>query len=153
MYYEEKWIDGTLHGRNSPTGEWTVLCHAALNRRLAETEAERARLDGLVNHAHTAEFLEATRLEVAHQVERWGTVHDRAKAPADWFWLLGYLSGKALAAHAAGDVDKALHHTISSAAVLANWHAAISLQDNRFSPGASDLQSFLAQTFGEALPT
>lgn len=118
---------------------------------VTELVAERDRLHSLVNNAHTADFLEATRLEVAHQVERWGTVHDRAKAPADWYWLLAYLGGKALAAHIAGDTEKAKHHTISSAAVLANWHAAISLADARMQPGSSDLQQFLEQTFGDAV--
>lgn len=110
------------------------------------------RLDALVNQPHTLRFLEAVRCEVAHQVERWGTAHDRAKEPQDWFWLIGYLAGKALAAHAKGDTEKALHHTISSAAALANWHAAISLADNRMSPGSSDLQQFLEEQFGAPLP-
>jgi hypothetical protein len=96
-------------------------------------------------------FLESTRVEVAHQIERWGTVHDRAKEPADWYWLLAYLSGKALASAIAGDVEKAKHHTISSAAVLANWHAQLTFADNRFTPGDSDLQKFLVETFGEAI--
>jgi hypothetical protein len=115
-----------------------------------ELEAKCRELDALVNQPHTAKFLESVRAEVAHQVQRWGTVHDRAKAPQDWFWLVGYLAGKALAAHAAGDMEKALHHTISTSAALANWHAAISLADNRMSPGSSDLQRFLAEQFGEA---
>jgi hypothetical protein len=88
---------------------------------------------------------------VAHQVERWGTVHDRAKAPADWFWLVGYLGGKALHANAAGDREKALHHTISTAAVLANWWAHIKLGGGTMTPGSSDLQQFLEATFGEVL--
>ena len=106
------------------------------------------RLDALVNSPHTLGFLEGTRLEVAHQVERWGTVHDRAKQPADWFWLVGYLAGKALQAHVSGNVEKALHHTISSSAALANWHAAISLADTRMAPGSADLHQFIEQTFG-----
>lgn len=107
-----------------------------------------ASLEALINSPHTAHFLDATRTEMAHQVERWGTVHDRAKEPQDWFWLVGYLAGKALRAHIDGDREKALHHTISSAAALANWHAAISLTDNRMSPGSSDLQTFLNEAFG-----
>jgi hypothetical protein len=42
----------------------------------------------------------------------------------DWFWLIGYLAGKALASHIAGDIDKALHH-ITAAAALCNWHSAV----------------------------
>ena len=64
-------------------------------------------------------------LEAAHQRKRWGSKHDAGKTPSDWFWLVGYLAGKALHAHVTGDTKKALHHTISTAAALCNWHAAI----------------------------
>jgi hypothetical protein len=111
-------------------------------------KAERDRLHALLNSPETRDFLVGVRNEVAHQVERWGTVHDRAKEPADWFWLVGYLAGKALAAHKDGNTEKALHHCISTAAVLANWHTHIALGVGRLSPGSSDLQAFLRETFG-----
>jgi|ERR1044071_2566957 hypothetical protein len=88
--------------------------------------ADRDRLDGLINNAHTDDFLEAVRLEAAHQVERWGEAHDRGKSAENWFWLVGYLAGKALRAAITSDKEKAKHHTISSAAALLNWHKAIS---------------------------
>ena len=44
---------------------------------------------------------------------------------------------------------KALHHTISSAAALLNWHSYISDHDSGFTPGASDLHSDLIGAFGE----
>lgn len=72
------------------------------------------------------DFWVGVRAEKEHQLRRWGTTHDRNKAPADWFWLVGYLGGKALSAAIKGDREKALHHCISTAAVLANWHDAIS---------------------------
>lgn len=119
---------------------------------VAKLFAERDRLDALINNPQTALFLEAVRAEAAHQVERWGTVHDRAKEPQDWYWLLAYLGGKALRSHIDGDEFKALHHTISSAAVLANWFAAIKLGKSEMAPGSSDLQQFLDEQFGpEAL--
>lgn len=127
-----------------PDGDPHGECAAEIHR----LQAENARLSALLNTPETLRFLEGTRLEVAHQVERWGTVHDRAKEPADWFWLLGYLSGKALAAHAKGDTEKAMHHCISSAAVLANWHTHIALGAGLMTPGSSDLQEFLRETFG-----
>lgn len=126
-----------------------VTLSPAEHRELLDARAQRDRLHALVNHPHTLSFLEGTRLEVVHQVERWGTVHDRAKQPQDWYWLVGYLSGKALRAHVDGDVEKALHHTVSSAAVLANWHAHISLVNNGFTPGAYDVQRMLAEVFGQ----
>jgi len=115
---------------------------------LAQLVAERDRLHALINTPETLRFLEGTRIEVAHQVERWGTVHDRAKEPADWFWLVGYLAGKALRAHLVADREKALHHCISTAAVLANWHTHILLGASAMTPGSSDLQKFLRDTFG-----
>lgn len=117
--------------------------------KLTETEREELeRLRALVNSPETRDFLLGVRNEVAHQVERWGTVHDRAKEPADWFWLVGYLGGKALAAHILGDTEKAMHHCISTSAELANWHAHIMHGAGLMQPGSSDLQDFLRDTFG-----
>lgn len=65
---------------------------------LVELQAEVARLSALINNPHTEEFTRSVKLEAAHQQERWGTDHDAGKGAADWFWLLGYLSGKALQA-------------------------------------------------------
>lgn len=116
--------------------------------RAIAAEKDRDRLDALVNSPETHDFLVGVRNEVAHQVERWGTVHDRAKEPGDWFWLVGYLANKALVAHVKGDTDKALHHCISTAAVLANWHTHIAHGAGLMQPGSSDLQQFLRETFG-----
>lgn len=108
----------------------------------------------LLNTPELHDFARAVVLEALHQRARWGSQHDTGKAPADWFWLIGYLGGKAL--HHAQEVDhlrrlsapstdtlvtlgrhgeKALHHTISAAAALANWHAAIAGLDNTMRPG------------------
>jgi hypothetical protein len=78
-----------------------------------------------LNTPETEDFFKGVPLEAAHQRVRWGSDHDGGKTPPDWFWLVGYLAGKCLAAHIAGNIDKALHHTISTAAALANWHMAI----------------------------
>jgi hypothetical protein len=118
------------------------------HEELLAAVAERDRLLKLVNTPETKRFLEGTRLEVVHQVERWGTVHDRAKEPADWYWLVGYLAGKALRAHIDGNTEKAQHHCISTAAALANWHTHIALGAGLMTPGHSDLQEFLRATFG-----
>lgn len=87
-------------------------------------------LDALVNNAHTDDFLEATRLEAAHQVVRWGAAPRRGKSAENWYWLVGYLAGKCLRAAIDGDKKKALHHTISSAAALMNWNRAIAADDS-----------------------
>lgn len=83
------------------------------------------RLNALINNPQTDEFLSATCSEAAHQRDRWGEAHDRGKSAENWFWLVGYLSGKCLRACIDGDKAKAMHHTISSAAALANWYEAI----------------------------
>lgn len=102
--------------------------------KVARDAEELQRLRALVNSPELHDFAKGVVLEAGHQRERWGNDHDAGKEPADWFWLIGYLSGKALAAHQAGNTDKALHHTISSAAALANWHGAI-LGTHNMRPG------------------
>lgn len=89
----------------------------------------------VINTPETADFMAGVPLEAAHQRERWGVDHDGGKTPFDWFWLIGYLAQKAADAAVRGDVDKAQHHTISTAAALANWHLALSGGDNRMRPG------------------
>lgn len=74
-------------------------------------------LDDLINSPHTAEFLEAVKLEAAHQRERWPSGHDSGKDDSDWFWLIGYVAGKAV-----NKPTKQLHHIITTAAVCLNWH-------------------------------
>lgn len=95
------------------------------DRRIRELETEIARLNALINTPEVNDFLQGVRLEAAHQVERWGAPHDRSKFAEHWYWLIGYLAGKALRSAIGGDRDKAKHHCVSTAAALLNWHAAI----------------------------
>jgi hypothetical protein len=99
---------------------------------LAEAYAKRGEL---INRPEVDDFVKGAVLEAAHQVERHGVEHDAGKAPLDWFWLIGYLVQKAATAAMAGDAEKAKHHTISTAAALANWHAALSGRDSGMRPG------------------
>lgn len=92
------------------------------SKQIAELQARVTELETLINTPHIDDFFQAVRLEAAHQQERWGTEGDAGKAPEDWFWLLGYLAGKSLAAFRSGDRQKGLHHIISAAAALLNWH-------------------------------
>jgi hypothetical protein len=91
--------------------------------------------DEIINTPETADFMAAVPLEAAHQRERWGVHHDAGKTPFDWFWLVGYLAQKAASSAVVGDTEKAMHHTISTAAALANWHAALSGADTSMRPG------------------
>lgn len=99
--------------------------HADLTAQLAQARAERDAAQRLLDTPELHDFSKAVPLEAAHQRKRWGNDHDDGKAPQDWFWLVGYLAGKALRSHIDGDTDKALHHTVTVAAACANWHAAI----------------------------
>lgn len=83
------------------------------------------RLSGLINTPHTKDFLEAVRMEAAHQLVKRND-EDLCKSPWDWFWTCGYLCQKAASAALRGDKQKALHHTISTAALMCNWHRVIS---------------------------
>lgn len=113
--------------------------------------ADGERLAALINTPELENFLRATHIEAVHQVERWGEAGDRAKRPADWFWLVGYLAGKALHAAIGGNVDKARHHCISTAAALYNWHCAISGKSVSMCPGRSDVAAIVDAAFpGEA---
>lgn len=100
--------------------------------------AEADRLDALANNPETEDFLKGVRLEAAHQVEKCGEAHDRGKSAENWFWLVGYLAGKCLRCIIEGDREKALHHTISSAAALMNWHAAIKRDTSGHGIGQDD---------------
>ena len=102
------------------------------------SEAERFELNHLrklVNTPEVHDFARGVVLKAAHQRQRWGSKGTAGKTPADWFWLLGYLGGKALMAAIKGDIDNALHHCISTAAAMANWHLAIKGTDTSMRPG------------------
>jgi hypothetical protein len=101
---------------------------------VADERVEAIRQE-IINSPETADFMAGVPLEAAHQRERWGAEHDAGKSPFDWFWLIGYLAQKAADAQSRGDTDKALHHTISTGAALANWHAAISGKSTSMRPG------------------
>lgn len=107
----------------------------AIATLIAEAVNEADRLHSQLNSPEIEDFAYGVVLEAAHQRERWKADHDAGKSPFDWFWLIAYLAQKAAAASVAGDVDKAKHHTISTAAALANWHLALGGGDNGMRPG------------------
>lgn len=107
---------------------------------IQKLRGEFARLTLLLNTPETEDFDKAVPLESAHQIERWTAEHDAGKSPEDWFWLVGYLAGKALSAGKSGDETKALHHCISTAAALRNWHSHIRSGRTEMRPGISEEQ-------------
>lgn len=110
---------------------WSASAGSATRRLMDEIAELKAEL----NTPEVRDFAKGVVLEAAHQRERWGDDHDAGKSPWDWFWLIGYLAQKAAAAAELENLDKALHHTISTAAALANWHLALTGTDERMRPG------------------
>lgn len=81
---------------------------------------EVIRLDELIRNPQVTDFIEAVRTEAAFQREKWGEDHDAMKAPEDWFWLIGYLGGKAIRPNI--PKEKRLHRIIATAAACLNWY-------------------------------
>lgn len=74
------------------------------------------------------DFLEAVKIEAAHQQERWKDT-DPIKEDPDWYWLIGWLGGKVLTdPHEVDDRrskrDRQLHRIITVAAAAYNWRQA-----------------------------
>lgn len=120
---------------------------------LRADRAERVRLEALINTPELFDFDQGARLEAIHQLERWASEHDEGKTPPDWFWLIGYLSGKALHHHAEAQrlqaagmeheyieyhEKKALHHVITTDAALHHWHAAVLGKTTTLRPGIAN---------------
>lgn len=84
-----------------------------------------------VNTPEIKDFVKAIKAEAIHQRLGWPAEHDAGKTDADWYWLVGHLAGKSI--HAC-DIDKALHHIITTAAACLNWHSAKTGQWNQMRP-------------------
>lgn len=109
---------------HEPSATEVKLTRPAFEQLLADAKHAHE-LHALINNPFTAEFLRGTQIEAAHQRDRFGEPHTRSKSAESWFWLVGRLAGKCVRAVIDGDHEKAKHHTISSAAALANWYEAI----------------------------
>lgn len=103
--------------------------------RAGQLQAEVDRLTALLNTPEVEDFAKGVVAEAQHQRGRWDADHDAGKEPLDWFWLIGFLAQKAATSAMAGDLAKAKHHTISTAAALANWHAALAGDSTTMRPG------------------
>lgn len=89
-----------------------------------------------LNTPEIDDFFEAVKKEAAYQRMHWGSEHDGGKTNADWFWLIGYLAGKAL--HNPGNYrGKQLHRIITIAAAACNWWSAVKAKGNfKMRPGS-----------------
>jgi hypothetical protein len=112
------WRDAVLgiseQRRRAETAEADCQRLRELAEKLTEKLEEMSRT---VTSPEVQEFVKGVELEASHQRLRWPAEHDAGKTDADWFWLVGYLVGKAL-----HQPEKRLHHQITAAAALANWH-------------------------------
>ncbi len=82
-------------------------------------------LENLINNPEINDFLEGTRLESAHQTERWGQAHEESKYPHDYALVLDKLKGKQALAIWDKDIEKYKHHLITMSAVCYNIHRQI----------------------------
>lgn len=100
---------------------------SGIESALARICGELDRLRALLNAPEILDFVKAVQLEAAHQRQRWPSEHDAGKTDADWFWLIGYLAGKALhnpPKQGAKLRELQLHRIVTVAAAACNWHAA-----------------------------
>lgn len=114
-------------------------------RRNLLMEAWALRTAAALFDPETEDFFAGMRLEAGHQNLRHGADHDAGKTPFDWFWLIGYLAQKAAAAAVGGDLSKAKHHTISTAAALRNWHRHLSGATGEMRPGIDPVERQVEQ--------
>jgi hypothetical protein len=135
------------------------------------------RLHTLINTPELVDFPHAVHLEAIHQEERWGRQDRESKVAIDWFWLVGYLAGRALEHDREGDRltaeatgldtgaspafydkqiahhrEKAVHHTITTAAALNHWHAGMLRKARREQAGGLAANSDVAPLLTEPMP-
>lgn len=137
MNYVDGLIDNASAELRALLGAFTTT-QKRLNWCEAELPVRQNRIEELEATLNTPEvrsFMDGVNNEAAHQRARWGVEHDAGKSAADWFWLLGYVAGKALQADKVGDTEKLLHHIVTTAAVCANWHLNVSGADTSMRPG------------------
>lgn len=112
---------------------------------VVQLRAEVARLNTIIKHPEHDDFIRGVSIEAEYQRCLHGV--DASEGRFDWhqwYWVVGYLLGKALAAckSGEGDGEKARHHLVTSAALINNWHnvltgkAAASVHSNGAKPVA-----------------
>lgn len=112
--------EDNLEHRHERALPWTEHgcdeCHALLIR-------------AMIYNPEVESFLTGVLIEVEHQKDRWKD-SDPMKSDADWYWLIGWLGGKAVMdPHPPEDPrtpkERRLHRIIAVAAAACNWHEAV----------------------------
>jgi hypothetical protein len=95
-----------------------------VDNEIPELKEEIARLRSIISHPESDDFLKGVSIEAEYQRERHGVDDTAARFDwHQWYWVSGYLLGKALAAsQSVSGIEKAKHHLITTAALLMNWH-------------------------------
>lgn len=106
------------------TPELAVAFIQSLEEELRFTRMHLEGLQQMLNTPELKNFLDGVKKEAAHQSGRWKE-NDKNKTHPEWFWLVGYLSGKGLSALMRGDTEKGRHHLITTAAALYHWHTQL----------------------------
>jgi hypothetical protein len=139
-------------------GEMTIILDNDEHARLLAQAARADELQALIDTPELVDFPKAVHLEAVHQVVRCGTADREGKGPYEWFWLLSHLATRALEHHKEAERlsavsgaqqcdeahssaiahhrNKAVHHVITSAAVMSHWHASILGRATNMRPGA-----------------
>lgn len=116
-----RWKKFAKHQRNKITD--MKIMREASNSREDKLVYELHELYASMNSPVTENFIQGMQVEIEHQRKRWKQT-DPQKTDADWFWLIGYLAGKALL-NPGGDLDKKKHRVITVAAAAANWFSSL----------------------------
>lgn len=160
-------------------GDTTWHLSTAELKALVADAATARELHELVNTPELVDFANGVHLEAVHQEQRWGSADRKSKQPYEWFWLLSHLATRALEHHKeaerllaaigkaaeSGELtdgsrrfaertvahhrEKAAHHTITAAAVLAHWHAGVIGKHTAMEPGHSASKALAAELLGE----
>ena len=102
---------------------------AVSNQRASALQHEIDRLNAIIHTPHNDDFIQGVAIEAEFQRQKHGD-EDARKDPAQWYWVVGYLAGKALYSWLRGDTEKAKHHVITTAALCANWHRKLKGEGN-----------------------
>lgn len=166
----EAWMQ-SLAQAPSDGGACVLLKRGEVADLIHDARAARELLR-LIDTPELVDFPKAVHMEAVHQVQRWGTSDRKEKQPYEWFWLLAHLATRALehhkeaeriasrwgvdppnAAHQAAidhHREKAVHHTITAAAVLAHWHASIIGKHTGMQPGSAEAAADALRDGGSA---
>jgi hypothetical protein len=122
---------------------------AEFNLNLAQSyKVELDALKAKINTPELLDFMAGILLESAHARERWAE-EDKHKSHLEWYGTVGLLLGKAISAACNRETDKLLHHLITAAGAIANWHRAVVISKQEKDAAQAEREAFVASLAGE----